>query len=456
MPRRDKVLLQGVVVLPDRTFVGEVLVEGDIITCVGVSCGVLDAAVVRTNGLILPGLIDTHNHILFDIFDETDWSPVKAYANHNQWTAEPRYKALVDAKQFLNGEASTANFGCEMNKYGELKALIAGTTSVQGSGNPSDKACYGSVTRTIDQSPNGLGFDRMQTSTLFPSNTSANSVCANFATGKTDAYVIHIGEGIDQTSRNEFAKLGTISSTAECLYSPKTTIIHGTALGDPEMTTMAAHGMSLVWSPRSNVFLYGAGTDLTKTTDVPLALSKGINVSIAPDWSIGGSQNMLDELRFADVVDNGVWGNQLSSQQLFQMATINAARSLGLANVLGSIEVGKKADLVVIAGSASAPYDALLQATPSDVRLVMIGGVAMYGDTAVAALGAPAPGCETLDICSTPKFACVAQANGTAANKLGQPFSEIRGNLTTGLAAYDDLNLTAFDFAPLAPLVKCP
>ena len=72
---------------------------------------------------------------------------------------------------------------------------------------------------------------------------------------------------------------------------------------------MAARGMSLVWSPRSNVFLYGGGTDLTKTTNIPLALAKGINVALAPDWSIGGSQNLLDELRFADQVDDTVWGN---------------------------------------------------------------------------------------------------------------------------------------------------
>lgn len=456
MPRRDRVLLQGTIVLPDGAFDGEVLIEGDIITCVGVSCSVLDAAVVRTNGLILPGLIDTHNHILFDVFDETHWSPSKTYANHNQWTSEVRYKALVDTKQYLNGEGSPVSLGCEMNKYGELKALVAGTTSVQGSANPADKACYGSMTRTIDQGPNGLGFDRIQTATIFPSTTSANSVCANMGSGKTDAYVIHVAEGVDQTSRNEFARLGTISTTPGCLYSPKTTIVHGTALGDSEMTTMSANGMDLVWSPRSNVFLYGGGTDLSKTTDIPLALSKGINVSIAPDWSIGGSQNMLDELRFADSVDNSVWGDQLTAQELFQMATINPARSLGLENVLGSIAVGKKADLMVIAGDASAPYDALLQARPRDVRLVLIGGVAMYGDPAVAALGAPTPGCETIDICGASKFVCVAQAGGTSANKLGQTYSEIATALDSGLRAYDALDLSAFDFAPITPVVRCP
>lgn len=459
MPRRDRVLLQGVVVTPDVFFTGEVLVDGDTIACVAPSCGghpaAFDAAVVRTNGLIFPGMIDAHNHILFNIFDETDWSPAKVYTNHNQWPNETKYKAVVDAKQYLNGEGSTANLGCEMNKYGELKALIAGTTSVQGSANPSDKVCYGSVARTIDQAPNDLGSDKIQTATIFPTRTAADTVCNNLQSGKTEAYAIHVAEGVDATARNEFAKLGTISTQPNCLYHEDTTIVHGTALGDAELTTVAQKGMSLVWSPRSNVFLYGGGFDYSKTTNVPLALAKGINISIAPDWSLGGSQNMLDELRFADQVDNAIWGDILTPKMIAQMATINAARALGVESVLGSIEVGKKADLFVIGGDVANPYDALLAATPRQVRVVMVNGRVLYGDAQIQALGADNATCEQLDICSGAKFACVAEANGTVTSKLGQTFAEIKAALDTGLQAYDDLNLTPFDFMPLSPLVRC-
>jgi hypothetical protein len=213
------------------------------------------------------------------------------YTNHNQWTTDPKYGALVDAKQWLNGETagSPVSLGCEMDKYGEIKGLIAGTTSIVGAANPADKACFGSLARTIDQSPNGLPADKVQIATLFPSTTSADGVCKNFASGTTDAYVIHVGEGVDATALGEFAKLGSVTTTPDCLDAPQTTIVHGTAFGDAEFTTMAANGTSLVWSPRSNVFLYGQGTDLTKTANVPLARSKGINVALGPDWSIGGS-----------------------------------------------------------------------------------------------------------------------------------------------------------------------
>jgi hypothetical protein len=101
--RPDRLLLSGTVVTPDVAFEGDVLIAGDVIACVAPSCAddpsAADATAVATNGIIFPGLIDAHNHILFDIFDETDWSPAKLYTNHNQWPNEPRYKAMVDAKQ---------------------------------------------------------------------------------------------------------------------------------------------------------------------------------------------------------------------------------------------------------------------------------------------------------------------------------------------------------------------
>jgi hypothetical protein len=456
----QSVILRGTIITPDNVLQGEVLIENDIITCVAASCAGVSLtgtpSVVETNGIIAPGMIDAHNHILFDIFDESDWAPTKAYANHNQWPNDPRYGAMVDAKQYLNGEyGSSVSVGCELNKYGELKGLISGTTSIVGAANPANKACYGSVARTIDQT-NDLGYDKIQAATLTPlSKATADSVCENIAEDKTDAFVVHAGEGIDQASLNEFNALFTAPTTDGCLHRHETAIVHGTAFGANEFSQMGALGMSLVWSPRSNVFLYGMGTDLTKTTNIPLALSYGINVALAPDWSIGGSQNLLDELRFANQVDDGAFGNILTPKDLVKMVTIQAAKALAIDNVLGSIEVGKKADLFVIGGDTAAPYDSILAATPSDVRLVLVNGVPLYGDTALLPIAPSTPGCETLDVCTMQKFVCVAEPGGTATNKLGQTLAQIKSVLETELTTYDNLDLSSWDFMPLAPLVKC-
>ncbi len=449
----DRILITGTVLGPAGPFEGEVLVEGTSITCAAVSCsgqpGAAGATVLNINGTILPGLIDAHNHGLFNIFDETDWSPLQFYGNHNQWTNEARYQEMVDAKQYLNSEGtSPVDFGCEMDKYAEVKALIAGTTSMvvaPGLG----RSCYASLIRTADTSQNDLGADRIQTSISVPSSSTAQSVCNNFASGATDAYLVHIAEGVDQTALNEFASLA--SRAGGCLLAPETVIVHGTALGTPEFTTMAPHGMKLVWSPKSNMFLYN------DTTRIDLAIAAGVStIALAPDWALGGSINLLDELKFADEVDAATFGDILTPERLFQMVTIDAARVLALDGVLGSLEVGKRADIIVIGGYRPAPYDALLLATPESVRLVMVAGRVLYGDSQLVSAGPAVPGCESLSVCGTDKFICAAEAS--TSNKLNQPYVEIRQTLVDALTDHDLNVLPAGTpgFSPIAPLTKCP
>lgn len=475
-----KYLLKGTLLLPAGPLDGELLIVGNSIACAAASCAgdaqATGATVIETQGVIAPGLIDAHNHILFDIMDDDDWGPEMAYQNHNQWPNEERYGAMVDTKQYLAGEAgSPINVACEMVKYGELKGLIAGTTAIQGSASPgANRACYGSLSRTIDQTPNDLPDDQMQTATLFPSTSTANGVCTNFGDGDTNAYVIHIGEGVDTTSRDEFDDLGTVTATDDCLYDSKTAIIHGTALDTTRLDIMAANDMNLIWSPKSNVALYGSNTDLTKTTNIPYALSVGINVALGPDWSMGGSQNMLDEMRFVNLVDDTEFGNILTSREIFEMATINGAIALGISTYVGTLEVGKRADIAVfLPATAGDEYDAVLQASPREVTLVFVDGRLLYGDADLVSAGPPDSICETVDICCRGKFLCIAETLGVPADRLNQTFAEFSVIIQNELELFDALPLTQdpkatsagatkpdwvgdWKFAPIAPIVHCP
>ena len=447
-------LLRGTVVTTSVAFIGEVLVTGDTITCVAATCagqpGADAASIVETKGLIFPGLIDTANHTQFDSFDETDWVPSQLYI-YSEWTGDSRYSALVGAKQYLNGESgSPVDYSCELEKYGELKALLAGTTSIVSHATPGNKTCYGSLVRTIDQTPNDLGADYIQVTDLMPGTASADQVCANFSSGSTHAYLVNIAQGTSASARNEFTTLGAVTTVDQCLYAAQTAIVHGTALGDAELTIMAANDMSLVWLPHSDVTLYG------QTADVPLAIAKGINVSLGTDSSITGSHNLLAELRYAEQLDNGSWGDLLSPTDLVAMVTTGAAKTLALDATLGSIETGKKADLTVVAGATcTAPWSTLVHARPRDVRLVLVGGVPLYGDASMQAAAPSTPGCEAIDVCGVAKFVCVAESGGTPTNKLGQTLADITGNITQGLADYDALNLTQWDFSPITPLADC-
>jgi hypothetical protein len=95
----------------------------------------------------------------------------------------------------------------------------------------------------VDNAQNGLGSDKIQTSSLFPpSKASADGVCANFSSGKTGAYLIHCGEGVDVPSLAEFGTLGTVTTTDNCLYAPQTTIAYGIAFTRASSTSWRRQG----------------------------------------------------------------------------------------------------------------------------------------------------------------------------------------------------------------------
>ncbi|HQY64546.1 MAG TPA: amidohydrolase family protein [Polyangiaceae bacterium] len=460
-----RTLLAGTILTATGAITGEVLVVGDTIQCVepGNTCSshpdAAGATRIETQGVISPGLIDTHNHILFDVFDADDWAPIMSYQNHDQWTNEPGYHEMLDVKHCLANDSqgkpawcaatvygtAAGSLRCEMDKWGELKGLVSGTTSIVGLPGTS-AGCFGSLARSVDVSQNGLGTDTVQTSALFPPSD-ANAVCANFASGRTTSFIAHCGEGVDARSLNEFARLG-VSTPPGCLYAPQTTLTHGVAFGANEFLSMAATGMKLVWSPQSNLSLYGA------TANIPLAVDSGVLIALGPDWSMGGSQNMLDELRFASNWSTTRWAGRFTSRDLVTMATANGATVLALDDRLGKIAPGYLADISVFRGNVGAPYDAVVTASPREVTLVMVGGVALYGDTVLEPSAPAAPGCETVDICGRPKFLCAATS--TPANKLDQTFAQIQTALSQALAETDAIRAPAKAFSPLTPLVKCP
>lgn len=470
------VILSGTVVTPDQSFVGQVRVDGDTIVCVAEGTTCSDEApladVIETGGVIAPGLIDTHNHILFDIFNNDDWVPtlpsscgtaidcqnatsycnngkcacvdsVCRYTDHTQWPNETEYGYMLDYKQCLEDAGQgkpvwcpiaydgDGKLKCEMDKWGELKGLVAGTTSIVGlPGNSSQ--CFGSVARSIDVPQNDLDDDKVQTSSLFPpGEESASGACVNFTDGDTNAYLVHVGEGVNQNALDEFAELFTVSTPEGCLYAPQTTITHGTAFGPPEFSQMAAAGMKLTWSPASNIALYGT------TTNIPAALDAGLLISLAPDWSMGGSQNLLDEIRAADAWDDAHWGNRLSHFDLVQMVTINAATVLGLADTIGRLEVGFKADIAVFDSLDPDPFTSITMATPADVQLVMVGGVILYSDPEVQVVEPSLNECETVSICGAEKLVCIGEPGEQ--NLLDQTYTEIRDILEAGLADLDSI-----------------
>jgi cytosine/adenosine deaminase-related metal-dependent hydrolase len=150
-----------------------------------------------------------------------------------------------------------------------------------------------------------------------------------------------------------------------------------------EFEVLASGGASVVHCPSCNLKL-SSGV-------APIAdyLEHGVNVALGADGA--ASNNRLDgweELRLAGLLGKYRGGpTALPAVDLFEIATIGGARALGLDADIGSIEIGKSADLAVLElrrPHALGPDDVYTQlvysARASDVRHVFVGGKAVVAD----------------------------------------------------------------------------
>lgn len=125
---------------------------------------------------------------------------------------------------------------------------------------------------------------------------------------------------------------------------------------DVDLEILKKTGTSVAHNPTSNAKLADG------IAPIPQMLEAGINVCIGSDGApCNNNHDLFRDMHLAGIIHKGVTNNAkvLPSEQILEMATINAAKALGLEQDLGSLEVGKKADFVVIdpSGLHAAPYD---------------------------------------------------------------------------------------------------
>jgi 5-methylthioadenosine/S-adenosylhomocysteine deaminase len=161
------------------------------------------------------------------------------------------------------------------------------------------------------------------------------------------------------------------------LLGPDLLLAHAVDLTGPEIAALARTGTSVAHCPVSNLKL-GCGI-----APVPRLLSAGVTVGLGTDGAV--SSNTLDVLgavRQAALVHKaGGDPTAVGAEQAVRMATIEGARALGLGDHLGSLEVGKRADLVVLDLNAPHlrplhdPWSTLAYAAHSaDVRDTVVDG----------------------------------------------------------------------------------
>ena len=398
-------LLVGTVLAPDHIYRGgQVLIDsgGDIL-CVGCDCDNGSARLVTCpTAVISPGLINPHDHLAF---------------NHNlPWvdTGE-RWEHRHDWRGGLppHSQISTplAGNSLERRQWGELRHLLGGTTSLLGSASASgfvrnlDNAAddEGLAQDNVDYDTFPLGDDGMQY-TQIASGCGYPAIFDLATLAPGEQYLAHVAEGINDYARNEFA---CVMGPADDLVEPQSAFVHMVGMTLSDYDEVATGATELVWSPRSNISLYG------ETARVTTASYQGATISLGTDWLRTGSMNLLRELRCADSFNDVYLDGFFSDYDLWQMVTRNPAVATGTDDVIGGLVPGHVADIAIFDASTHSDYRAIIEAEPEDVALVLRDGIALYGDEAVVSSLLGHTRCEILSMCSVLKRLCLSDELGT-------------------------------------------
>jgi cytosine/adenosine deaminase-related metal-dependent hydrolase len=322
--------------------------------------------VIETGSTLFPGLIDLHNHLPYNVLPL--WQIPKKFSNRGQWARHAQYRSFVSAP--MQVLAATDTLLAAICRYVEAKCLIGGTTTSQGitlANEAGIRRYFQGVVRNVE----ATNEDALpQVSTRVP-DVAARDAAAFFTRLKreTTCYLLHLSEGLDATARRAFAALQF--APGQWAITPSLCGIHAAALTAQDYAVLAEKGGSMVWSPFSNLLLYG---DTAKIKDAKAA---GVPIALGPDWAPTGSRNLLHELKVAQLYS--AQHNVFSARELVAMVTRDAAGLLEWQAVTGSLQAGKRADLIAIAGTAGDPYNQLIAAHESDLLLSVINGVPRFG-----------------------------------------------------------------------------
>jgi 5-methylthioadenosine/S-adenosylhomocysteine deaminase len=173
--------------------------------------------------------------------------------------------------------------------------------------------------------------------------------------------------------------IGQIDALArEDLLGPDVQIIHANNATDEEIARLAADGASVSVSPFSELRI---GYGLTRVAEL---LAAGVPTGLSVDTTVlSGNADMFAIMKVTQNIENGRANDEfaLTARRVLELATIEGARSMGIAESVGSLRAGKRAD--VIAVSTDSPNLAVFTdpahllvtaAQPANVDTVIVDG----------------------------------------------------------------------------------
>ena len=343
------------VVMPDGPLARTLRIKRGRVDGVDVAPDKGDAVVDLDGSFVFPGLINAHDHLELNSQPRLKWR--ERYDNATEWFADFQPRFATDPALAVTRSGTLD----DRVWVGGLKNLLSGVTTVCHH-NPMHRPLRQRFPVRVVQR---FGYSHSL-------HIDGDAVAESHRQTPDDwPWMIHAAEGLDAAARQELDTLQRLGCMA-----PNTVLIHGVAFCRASADRVIDAGAGLVWCPSSNQFLFNATADVRAFDDAD-RLARG------SDSRLSGEGDLLDELQAAHAT------RQLSAEGLARTVTTGAARLLRLPGA-GKLANGAPADLTVIRAIESCPFDSLVNATRTDVRLTMIDGRPCVGELDLASAFAAA------------------------------------------------------------------
>ncbi len=323
------------------------------------------ALVSLDDHVLIPGLINLHTHAAMSLMRGiADDMPLMAWLDKHIWPAEQAVVSehyVKDATLLACAEMLSGGITCfnDMYFYPQATAITASEAGM--------RANLGLIVLEFpsayasdadDYLQKGFAaHDSWRNNPLISSSIAPHApyTVSNQTFEKVITYAEQLGLGIHthlHETRDEVAQseaqygLRPLQRLAEFgLLGPNLVVAHCVHLLNNEIEMLAEYGCHVAHCPSSNLKLASG------IAPVAQLLAQGVNVGLGTDGA--ASNNRLDifaEMRLSALLAKGVSGDAtvIPAHQALEMATINAAKALGLDHKIGSIEVGKLADMAAV------------------------------------------------------------------------------------------------------------
>lgn len=337
----------------------DLLIDGDEISGLGRDIPVGEHRVIDcSNKVVMPGLVNSHTHasmtLLRGISDNKvleDWLHEDIFPAEEKLEASDAYiGALLGSVEMLKTGTTTFNDMYDhmdqvaeaVNKIGIRAMLGRGLLDIDGERDWRLDEAVNLVERFQDHERIHTCFAPHAVYTASEKLLLEAKDCAEIF---EVPYHIHVSEteqekldSLDERGSSPLAYLDSLGLVNEDLIAA-----HGVWMTEQEKIILENKGGNVVHNPAANLKL-GSGI-----AEIPDLINREINVALGTDGAASNNNlNLFEEAKIASILHKRNDPRKIDEQQILDMMTVNGAKALGLENEIGSIEIGKKADLITI------------------------------------------------------------------------------------------------------------